>query len=104
LRHGGIRAGGLCDRDWGVSRRADRWRGRSALAFVLGWAPRRATIAPPSRRGEARCSVIRRSSRPIALIDTPPGATDLALQVVTSGLRALPGSPELADRMARLQK
>jgi len=40
----------------------------------------------------------------LALIDTyvRMGQKDLAMQVVTSGLLALPGSPELTDRLARL--
>ena len=41
----------------------------------------------------------------LALVDmyVRLGHADLALQVVKSGLRALPGSPELLDRLARLE-
>ncbi len=80
----------------------------AALAFVLGWAH--------AASGDDRAAVTAwRSailsdpalvSSYLALIDAylRLGQPDLALQVVTSGLRALPGSPELADRMTQLRK
>jgi hypothetical protein len=78
------------------------------LAFILGWAHAAA--------GDDRAAVTAwRSavlgdpalvSSYLALVDAylRLGQPDLALQVVTSGLRALPGSPELASRLAQLQK
>jgi pentatricopeptide repeat protein len=79
-----------------------------ALAFVLGWAH--------AASGDDRAAVTAwRSailgdpalvSSYLALIDAylRLGQPDLALQVVTSGLRALPASPELANRLAQLQR
>jgi tetratricopeptide (TPR) repeat protein len=79
-----------------------------ALAFVLGWAHAAA--------GDDRAAVTAwRSailgdpalvSSYLALVDAylRLGQPDLALQVVTSGLRVLPGSPELANRLGQLQR
>ena len=79
-----------------------------ALAFVLGWAHAAA--------GDDRAAITAwRSailgdpalvSSYLALVDAylRLGQPDLALQVVRGGLRALPGSPELANRLAQLQR
>jgi VWFA-related protein len=78
-----------------------------ALAFLLGWAHeaggddraaitswRSAIVADPTH-----------VPAHLALVDvySRVGHPELALQVVRSGLRALPDSPELLDRLARLE-
>ena len=79
-----------------------------ALAFVLGWA--HAAAGDDRAAVTAWRSAILKDpalvSSYLALVDAylRLGQPDLALQVVTSGLRALPGSPELASRMAQLQR
>ena len=79
-----------------------------ALAFVLGWA--HAAAGDDRAAVTAWRSAILRDpalvSSYLALVDAylRLGQPDLALQVVTSGLRALPASPELASRMAQLQR
>jgi VWFA-related protein len=78
-----------------------------ALAFLLGW-----TLAGG---GDDRAAVTAWRSAIVgdpthvpsylALVDVYSrlGHAELALQVVRSGLRALPDSPELLDRLARLE-
>jgi tetratricopeptide (TPR) repeat protein len=78
-----------------------------ALAFLLGWAlaaggdDRAAITAWRS----AIVSDVTHVPSYLALVDVYSrlGHPELALQVVRSGLRALPESPELLDRLARLE-
>lgn len=78
------------------------------LAFLLGWAH---AAAGDDRLavGVWRSAVLADTSLVpgyLALVDAylRLGQPDLALQVVRSGLAALPGSPELLDRLARLER
>jgi hypothetical protein len=78
-----------------------------ALAFILGWAHAaggddRAAIT--AWRGAIVGDATHVPSY-LALVDVYSrlGHPELALQVVRSGLRALPDSPELLDRLARLE-
>jgi len=79
-----------------------------ALAFLLGWAL--------AAGGDDRAAITAWRSAIVgdvthvpsylALVDVYSrlGHAELALQVVRSGLRALPESPELLDRLARLER
>ena len=79
-----------------------------ALAFVLGWAYAAAgdDRAAVTAWRSAILSDPALVSSYLALVDAylRLGQPDLALQVVTSGLHALPGSPELTNRLAQLQR
>jgi hypothetical protein len=78
----------------------------AALAFVLGWAHSAAGDDPAAVTAWRNAIVGDAAHVPsyLALIDTYAklGHPELALQVVHSGLRTLPDSPELLDRLARL--
>jgi len=78
-----------------------------ALAFMMGWAH---AAAGDDRAAvtDWRNAVLGDAAQVppyLALVDAYVrlGHPDLALQVVKSGLHALPGSPELLDRLARLE-
>ncbi len=80
----------------------------AALAFVLGWAHSAAGDDPAAVTAWRNAIVGDAAHVPsyLALIDTYArlGHPELALQVVHSGLRTLPDSPELLDRLARLER
>jgi VWFA-related protein len=78
-----------------------------ALAFILGWA-HAAVGDDRAAVTDWRNAVLGDAAQVppyLALVDAYVrlGHPDLALQVVKSGLRALPSSPELLDRLARLE-
>lgn len=78
-----------------------------SLSFILGWA-HAAGGDDPAAITAWRAAVFSDAtlvSAYLALVDTYVrlGHADLAVQVVRSGLRALPNSPELLDRLARLE-
>jgi VWFA-related protein len=77
-----------------------------ALAFILGWSLHAGGDARAAITAWRSATVSDPTHVPsyLALVDgyVKLGQPDLALQVVRSGLRALPDSPELLDRLARL--
>jgi len=80
----------------------------AALSFVLGWAHAAAGDDRPAITAW-RTAILTDSSLVsayLALVEAYVrlGQPDLARQVVKNGLRALPNSPELLDRLARLQE
>jgi VWFA-related protein len=78
-----------------------------ALAFILGWAHAGSGDSPAAITAWRNAVLGDPALVPsyLALVDAYVrlGHLDLALQVVKSGLRALPSSPELLDRLARLE-
>jgi len=78
------------------------------LAFLLGWAHAAAGDDRSAVSAWRAAIWANKSLVPayLALVDAYArlGQPDLALQVVRSGLTALPDSPELLDRLARLER
>jgi VWFA-related protein len=78
-----------------------------ALAFMLGWAHAGGGDDPAAITAWRNAVLADPALVPsyLALVDAYVrlGHPDLAMQVVKSGLRALPGSLELLDRLARLE-
>lgn len=78
-----------------------------ALSFILGWAHTAGGDDPAAITAWRNAVIADPALVPpyLALVETYMrlGHPDLALQVVKSGLRALPSSPELLDRLARLR-
>jgi VWFA-related protein len=78
-----------------------------ALSFILGWAHAAGGDAPAAITAWRNAIIGDPAFVPayLALVETYVrlGHPDLALQVVRSGLQALPSSPELLDRLARLE-
>jgi VWFA-related protein len=83
-------------------------RDDAALMFILGWAHAASGDAPAAVTAWRNAIVGDPTHVPsyLALVDTYSklGHPELALQVVNSGLRVLPDSPELIDRLALLEK